>query len=85
MTGEGGAPGPREQLAGLVFALLLIDPDLVIAEANPASEDMLGRSAHRLVGSPLFDVVQVEDARIGLAHCVGGGSVCTVNLFEGVD
>lgn len=28
---------------------------------------------------------QVEDARIGLAHCVGGGSVCTVNLFEGVD
>jgi acetyl-CoA acetyltransferase len=27
---------------------------------------------------------QVEDARIGLAHCVGGGSVCTVNLFEGV-
>ena len=28
---------------------------------------------------------QVEGARIGLAHCVGGGSVCTVNLFEGVD
>jgi acetyl-CoA acetyltransferase len=28
---------------------------------------------------------QVENARIGLAHCVGGGSVCTVNLFEGVD
>ena len=28
---------------------------------------------------------QVEDARVGLAHCVGGGSVCTVNIFEGVD
>ncbi len=28
---------------------------------------------------------QVQDARVGLAHCVGGGSVCTVNLFEGVD
>jgi acetyl-CoA acetyltransferase len=28
---------------------------------------------------------QVENARIGLAHCVGGGSVCTVNLFEGVN
>jgi acetyl-CoA acetyltransferase len=27
---------------------------------------------------------QVDGARIGLAHCVGGGSVCTVNLFEGV-
>jgi acetyl-CoA acetyltransferase len=28
---------------------------------------------------------QVDGARIGLAHCVGGGSVCTVNIFEGVD
>jgi len=28
---------------------------------------------------------QVEGARFGLAHCVGGGSVCTVNIFEGVD
>ncbi len=28
---------------------------------------------------------QVERARVGLAHCVGGGSVCTVNLFEGID
>jgi acetyl-CoA acetyltransferase len=28
---------------------------------------------------------QVEGARIGLAHCVGGGSVCTVNLFDGLD
>jgi acetyl-CoA acetyltransferase len=28
---------------------------------------------------------QVDGARIGLAHCVGGGSICTVNLFEGVD
>jgi acetyl-CoA acetyltransferase len=25
---------------------------------------------------------QVEDARIALAQLVGGGSVCTVNLFE---
>lgn len=28
---------------------------------------------------------QVDGARVGLAHCVGGGSVCTVNLFEGID
>jgi acetyl-CoA acetyltransferase len=27
---------------------------------------------------------QVEGARTALAHLVGGGSVCTVNLFEGV-
>jgi acetyl-CoA acetyltransferase len=25
---------------------------------------------------------QVENARIGLAHLVGGGSVCTVNLLQ---
>jgi hypothetical protein len=25
---------------------------------------------------------QVEGARRGLAHLVGGGSVCTVNIFE---
>lgn len=29
-------------------------------------------------------VRQVEGARHALAHLVGGGSVCTVNLFEGV-
>jgi hypothetical protein len=27
---------------------------------------------------------QVDGARRALAHLVGGGSVCTVNLFEGV-
>ena len=27
---------------------------------------------------------QVEGARTALAHLVGGGSVCTVSLFEGV-
>ncbi|MCZ6782208.1 MAG: hypothetical protein O7G30_02770 [Proteobacteria bacterium] len=25
---------------------------------------------------------QVENARTGLAHLVGGGSVCTVNLLQ---
>jgi len=30
-------------------------------------------------------VRQVEGARFGLVHCVGGGSVCTVNIFEGID
>ncbi|ANY20666.1 Nitrogen regulation protein NR(II) [Tsuneonella dongtanensis] len=57
-------PGPREQIAGLVFAVLLLDPDMVIVEANPASEEMLGRSAHRMIGSPLFDVVGIDDPRV---------------------
>ena len=58
------APGPRAQVAGLVFAVLLLDPAMVIAEANPAAEEMLGRSAHRLVGCPLFDVLGVDDPRV---------------------
>lgn len=53
--------------------MLLIDPDLVIAEANPASEEMLGRSAHRLVGSPLFEIVEIEDPRVS-EHSRDGGA-----------
>ena len=64
MTKEGGAPGAREQIAGLAFALILLDETMSIAEANPASEEMLGRSAQRLVGRRLFDVLEVFDARV---------------------
>ena len=60
-------PSPREQVAGLVFSVLLLDPDMTIVEANPASEEMLGRSAHRMIGSPLFDVVKIDDPRVA-AH-----------------
>ena len=28
---------------------------------------------------------QVDGARVALAHLVGGGSICTVNLLEGID
>lgn len=59
-----GAPGPRAQLAGLVFAVLLLDPEMTIVEANPAAEEMLGRSAHRIVGEPLFEVVAIDDPRV---------------------
>ncbi|MGX7952564.1 two-component system sensor histidine kinase NtrB [Tsuneonella sp. HG249] len=62
-----GAPGPRAQVAGLVFAVLLLDPQMTIVEANPAAEEMLGRSAHRMVGARLFDVVSIDDPRVS-AH-----------------
>ncbi len=67
MIEKGDPPGAREQLAGLVFATLLLDPEMTIVEANPASEEMLGRSAHRLVGRALFEVVEIDDPRVS-AH-----------------
>ena len=64
MTPKAAAPPPRAQLSGLVFALLLIDPEMRIVEANPASEELLGRSAYRLIGCALFDVLEIRDPRI---------------------
>lgn len=57
-------PGPQAQIAGLVFATLLLDPDFAIAEVNPAGEDLLGQSARRLIGRPLFDAVKLENPRV---------------------
>jgi len=54
-------PGPREQLAGLTFALLLVAPDLTIREINPAAETLIGRSARRLRGRPMLEVLRFPD------------------------
>jgi two-component system nitrogen regulation sensor histidine kinase GlnL len=59
-----GQPDPREQIAGLTFALLLLAPDLTIAQVNPAAENLIGRSARRLIGNRFFDVVTFAESRI---------------------
>ncbi|AKH41614.1 two-component system nitrogen regulation sensor histidine kinase GlnL [Altererythrobacter atlanticus] len=59
-----GPPEPREQIAGLTFALLLVDPDLVIREVNPAAENLLGRSSRRLIGKKLLDILVFAEQRI---------------------
>ncbi len=64
MSEAGGPPGARAQLAGLVFGTMLLDPKMTIVEANPACEEMLGRSAHRMVGQLLFDIVGIDDVRV---------------------
>ena len=53
----GAFPDPRDQIAGLTFALLLLAPDLTIAQVNPAAENLIGRSARRLIGRKFRDVV----------------------------
>jgi two-component system nitrogen regulation sensor histidine kinase GlnL len=64
VTTDTETPGAQAQVSGLVFALLLADPEMVVVEANPACENMLGRSAHRLVGNRLPDVLQIHDPRV---------------------
>ncbi|MCP9223261.1 ATP-binding protein [Erythrobacter sp. LQ02-29] len=59
-----GPPDPQAQLAHLVFALLLLDPESRIAEANAAAENMLGASMRRLGGQPVLDWVKISDPRV---------------------
>lgn len=57
-------PSPRAQIAGLNFALLVIAPDLTIHEVNPATENLLGLSASRLLGHDVLQVVDFGEERI---------------------
>lgn len=60
-------PGAEAQIGGLIFAMLLIDAEGLIAEVNQAAEDLLGRSAKHLVGQPAGAAMQIPDPRV-LAH-----------------
>lgn len=64
MVAQATRPGPDAQIAGLIFAVLLLDPDLVVREVNPAAEDLLHRSAGRLVGEGLLDLLALDDPRV---------------------
>ncbi|MEP0391464.1 MAG: ATP-binding protein [Erythrobacter sp.] len=57
-------PASAEQIAGLLFALLLVDPSLQIAEVNQAAETMLGRGAKRLLGQNFLEVIGPIDPRV---------------------
>jgi len=59
-----GTPDAAAQIAGLIFAVLLLDNDNRIAEVNPAAEDLLGRSAHRLLGSTLEETLRIDNERV---------------------
>lgn len=57
-------PDARVQLAGLIFAVVLIDAEGRIAEVNHAAEDLLGTSAVRLIGTALIDRIGPLDPRV---------------------
>jgi two-component system nitrogen regulation sensor histidine kinase GlnL len=66
-----GRPDARAQLAGLIFAVVLIDGEGRIAEVNHAAEDLLGTSANRLIGTRLTDRIGPLDTRVE-ARLAGG-------------
>lgn len=57
-------PDADAQLSGLTFAVLLLDPRGSVAEANHAAEDLIGRSAARMTGVLISDLVGFADERI---------------------
>ncbi len=57
-------PGAKAQIAGLLFAVVLVDQNTLIAEANHAAENLLGVSEKRLLGRPLVEVIGPLDSRV---------------------
>ena len=57
-------PDAQAQIAGLIFAVLLVDQNHRIAEANHAAEVLFERSAKRIVGQDLFEVLRIDDDRL---------------------
>ncbi len=62
-----GAPDAAAQIGGLIFAVLLLDDHGRVVEANPAAEELLGRSAHRLLRNRLQDLIGLEDERLRMS------------------
>ncbi|MCB2066871.1 MAG: PAS domain-containing sensor histidine kinase [Erythrobacter sp.] len=59
-------PAARDQINGLSFAMLLLAPDLSIAQANPAAENLLGVGMQRMLGRGFLDLVTFDQP--GLAE-----------------
>ncbi|WP_338244839.1 two-component system sensor histidine kinase NtrB [Aurantiacibacter hainanensis] len=50
-------PTAGEQINGLAFGMLLLSPDHVIRQANPAAESLLGISWRRMKGKSFLDIL----------------------------
>lgn len=80
MSEASAKPGPQAQIAGLAFAVILLDSEFSVAELNPAAENLLGQSATRLLGRKLFDVVEFEDPRVRERACDDESPVVARNV-----
>jgi len=76
-------PDSTAQIGGLLFALILVDQNTLITEANHAAENLLGRSAKRLLGKPLLDILGPMDPRVEAR--LGQGDAALVARDVGID
>ena len=67
MIEEAAIPDAAAQIAGLIFAVLLIDEDGRIRNANPAAEEMFGLAASRMLGRAYREIVSICDRHVGAA------------------
>lgn len=72
---EAIAPNAAAQIAGLVFALLLIDPEGRVAQVNHAAESLLGTSAKRMLGETFESIVTPMDERVANWLTTGEGAL----------
>lgn len=66
MSGPGDWRRPEAQrlVASLPLAVLLLAPDLTIALANPAAEQLIGQGARRLSGKPVAAMFEFDEPLI---------------------
>lgn len=57
-------PAASDQIAAMVFAVLCLDGEGKVASVNPAGEEMLGRSAKRILGKEIFALLTITDKRV---------------------
>ena len=59
-----GLPDAERLIASLPLALVVVGPDMQIAAANPAAEQLLGQSQRRLQGRSLSDILHFAELRL---------------------
>ncbi len=62
-------PDAASQISGLIFAMLLVDSNSNIVEANHAAENLFGTSAKRFLGRPLLEITGPLGARVEQRLC----------------